>query len=169
MIACALALAVAACGEPERETQTPDAPSQPQPEESLERLLPSLVDAVQAKQSQFVMEHIATDFKEDGGLDYHDVRALVEKYALADDVVGARLEKVEVTPGGEGRAHVVSHVAFALGQRLAKGESLPEGSVVYAIEIAFEKREGRWLAVGGRYKRETPAATSPATASTDTR
>ena len=54
-----------------------------------------------------------------------------------------------------------TRVAFALGERLAAGEPLPDGAVVYAIEVVFEKTAGKWQAVGGRYKRESPPATAP--------
>jgi len=166
-LAWAALLALAACGPSER-----DAPSKtatPTPDESLDLLIPSLVDAIQAKQPKFVMDHVAQTFKEDGGLDYYDVRALVEKFAFVEDVVGARLESAKVTPESDGRQRVSARVAFALGERLATGDSLPEGGVIYALEVVFEKSEGRWQAVGGRYKRESPPATSPPTASIATR
>lgn len=167
-LACALWLAAAACGPSGGESPRAKE-SKAAVDESLDVLIPSLVDAIQAKQPKFVMDHVAAAFKEDGGLDYYDVRALVEKFALVDDVVGARLESVTVTPGSDGRQRVTARVAFALGQRLATGDSLPENGVVYGLEIEFAKSEGRWQAVGGRYKREVPAATSPPVASTETR
>jgi len=141
----------------------------PPADEDLALLIPSLVDAIQAKQPVFVMDHVAQTFKEDGGLDYYDVRALVERFAFGDGAVGARLEDSEVTPDADGKRRVSAHVAFASGQRLARGESLPEGSVVYALEVVFAKNGPRWQAVGGRYKRVSPPATSPATPSTETR
>jgi hypothetical protein len=164
----ALSLALAACGPEEREKSAAP-PAQSVPDEKLEILIPSLVDAIQAKQPKFVMDHVAQAFKEDGGLDYFDVRALVEKFAYVEDVVGARLESIQVTPESDGRQRVMTRVAFALGQRLGPGDSLPENGVIYAIEVVFAKNEGRWQAVGGRYKRESPPPTSPPTASIETR
>ncbi|HKC49796.1 MAG TPA: hypothetical protein VKF60_03315 [Myxococcota bacterium] len=163
---CAALLALAACGPAQRD---PAPPAAPVADENLELLIPSLVDAIQAKQPKFVLDHVSHTFKEDGGLDYYDVRALVEKFALVDDVVGARLESVRLTPESDGRQRVSARVAFALGQRLAPGDSLPEDGVVYALEVVFAKNAGGWQAVGGRYKRESPPATSPPTASIATR
>ncbi len=98
-------------------------------EEPLERLLPDLVDAIQAKQPVFVMDHVAEGFKDDRGLDYFGVRSLVESYAFRDEEVGARLESVEVAPAADGQQRVRARVAFALGQRLAAGAALPPGAV----------------------------------------
>lgn len=165
----AVFLALAACEPSSQDDGSPPPATTPAADEKLDILIPSLVDAIQAKQPEFVMTHVATDFKEDRGLDYYGVRALVEKFALGDDPVGARLESVEVTPEADVRQRARTRVAFAAGKRLAPGESLPEGSVVYGIEVLFEKREGRWQAVGGRYARESPPATSPPTPPTSTR
>lgn len=165
----AVFLALAGCEPSSRGDDSPPAETALAADEKLDVLIPSLVDAIQAKQPDFVMTHVGTDFKEDGGLDYYGVRALVEKFALGDDPVGARLESVTVTPEADGRQRARTRVAFAAGRRLASGESLPEGGVVYAIEVVFEKREGRWQAVGGRYARESPPATSPPTPPTSTR
>jgi hypothetical protein len=168
-LACALLLVFAACDSSQREAP-PAAPEAPAADENLDLLIPSLVDAIQAKQPNFVLEHVAQAFKEDGGLDFYDVRALVEKYAFVEDAVGARLESVQVTPQSDGRQLVSARVAFTLGQRLAAGESLPKDSVVYAIDVVFARSEGRWQAVGGRYKRESPPpVTSPPMASIATR
>jgi len=41
--------------------------------------------------------------------------------------------------------------------------------VVYALEVEFAKSGPRWEAVGGRYRRVSPPATSPATPETTTR
>jgi hypothetical protein len=164
---CAAALvALAGCDRSESER---GAPPPPAPDEDLTLLIPSLVDAIQAKQPVFVMDHVSETFKEDGGLDYFDVRALVERFAFRDETVGARLESSEVTPDGDSKRRVSAKVAFALGQRLAKGDSLPEGAVVYALDVVFAKNGPRWQAVGGRYKRVSPPATSPVTPSTETR
>jgi hypothetical protein len=145
------------------------APPAPERNEDLAALVSSLVDSIQAKQSSFVLDHLSPQFKEEGGLDYYDVRALVEKYTLAPGIVGARLEQSALAPEAEGRQRAVSHVAFASGQRLGKGEPLPPGAVVYLIEVVFAKSGAKWQAVGGRYKRELPPVTSPATLSMNTR
>jgi hypothetical protein len=165
---CAL-LAALACQREETPAPAAAAPPAPERDEDLAALVPSLVDSIQAKQSGFVLDHVSPQFKEDGGLDYYDVRALVEKYALAPGTVGARLESSAVTPEADGRQRVVTHVAFASGQRLAKGDPLPVGAVVYQIEVVFAKNGAKWQAVGGRYKRELPPVTSPATLSMSTR
>ncbi len=164
--ACAALLALGACDPSQRDT--PAAPA-PVAEENLDLLIPSLVDAIQAKQPKFVLDHVAQTVKEAGGLDYYDVRALVEKFAFVEDIVGARLESVKLTPESDGRQRVSARVAFALGQRLAPGESLPKNGVVYALEVVFAKSAGSWQAVGGRYKRESSPATSPPMASIATR
>jgi hypothetical protein len=172
VLALACAAALGACDARDRAAApgtTPAAATPPEQEESLDALVPSLVDAVQAKQGSFVLEHVARSFKEDGGLDYYDVRALLEKYTLGEGPVGARLEKLELTPDGDGRQRAATLVAFASGQRLAAGAPLPEGGVVYAVEIVFAKEGKRWQAVGGRYKRVSPPAISPSTPETATR
>jgi hypothetical protein len=162
-------LAAALSGCDSRENAAPPAAAAPQADESLDALVPSLVDALQAKQTAFVLDHVARGFKEDGGLDFYDVRALVEKYTLGEQPVGARLEQVELTPESDGRQRVSARVAFALGQRLSADAPLPEGGVVYALEVEFAKDGPRWQAVGGRYRRVSPPSTSPATPDTSTR
>jgi hypothetical protein len=168
-LACTALLSLAACGPSQSDAPPTTPPPAPVVDEDLDLLIPSLVDAIQAKQPKFVLDHVAQTFKEDGGLDYYDVRALVEKFAYVGDIVGARLESVKVTPESDGRQRVSARVAFALGQRLAPGDSLPGNSVVYAIEVVFAKSASSWQAVGGRYKRESPPATSPPMASISTR
>jgi hypothetical protein len=150
-------LALAGCDRSEGEQPAPSAPAR---DEDLALLVPSLVDSLQAKQSGFVLDHVSPKFKEDGGLDYYDVRALVEKAALRSEPVGARLETSQVTPEPDGRQRVSARVSFALGQRLAPGDPLPEGGMVYAIEVVFAKNGPKWEAVGGRYRRESPPVTS---------
>ena len=123
-------------------------------EERLERLLPDLVDAIQAKQPVFVMEHVGEGFKDDRGLDYFGVRSLVESYAFRDEEIGARLESVAITPAASGEQHVSARVAFALGQRLAAGAPLPPGAVTYSFDVVFAKNGEHWQAIGGSYARE---------------
>jgi hypothetical protein len=161
---CAL-LALPACERAQDEQPT----ATPVREEELAVLVPSLVDAIPSKQVRFVMEHVSPAFKEEGGLDYYDVRSLVEKAAMREDVIGARLESSTLTEEPEGRQRVSARVAFAPGQRLGQGDALPEGGVVYAIELVFEKSGAKWQAVGGRYRRESPPMTSPATSPMATR
>jgi hypothetical protein len=167
-LALTAAALFAACDSGGDSATSAGAPAAPAVEEKLETLIPSLVDAIQAKQPVFVMDHVATSFKEAGGLDYYDVRSLVEKYALVDQPIGARLEGASLTPESDGRLRVDARVAFAYGHRLAAGEPLPEGGVVYAFEIVFAKNGPRWQAVGGSYKRVSPPATAPATPATTT-
>ncbi|MFI5314244.1 MAG: hypothetical protein ACHQ6T_00955 [Myxococcota bacterium] len=162
------ALAFAALGACDQRVSEPAA-APPPVDEDLAVLIPSLVDSIQAKQPAFLMDHVAQSFKEERGLDYFDVRALVERFAYRDDAVGARLESSEVTPDSDGRQRVSARVAFALGQRLAPGAVLPDGAVVYALELVFAKNGPRWQAVRGRYDRVVPPATSAATPSTTTR
>ena len=163
------AAALAACDSGEHPASAPPPAAAAQADESLDALVPSLVDALQAKQTAFVLDHVSRGFKEDGGLDFYDVRALVEKYTLGEAPVGARLEQVELTPESDGRSRVSARVAFALGQRLAAGAPLPQDGVVYALEVEFAKDGPRWQAVGGRYRRVSPPSTSPATPDTSTR
>lgn len=148
--AFALALFVFGCGAAE-EVETPPAPVV---EERMEALLPGLIDAIQAKQPVFVMDHVSTDFKDDRGLDYFGVRSLVETWAFRDDEVGARLESVSITPAEDGRLRVAARVSFAVGQRLVEGTPLPPGAVTYALDLVFARDGARWQAVGGSYRRE---------------
>jgi len=157
------------CDSGERRAPAAGAPAPAEADESLDALVPSLVDAIQAKQTAFVLDHVARGFKEDGGLDFYDVRALVEKYTLGDEPIGARLEQLELTPESDGRRRATARVAFARGQRLAAGAPLPQDGLVYALEVEFAKSGPRWEAVGGRYRRVSPPATSPATPETTTR
>ncbi len=134
----------------------PVEPAEPaaETEERIELLVPGLVDAIQAKQPMFVMDHVSPAFKEERGLDYWGVRSLVETYAFRDDEVGARLESVAITPAEDGRQRVAARVSFALGQRLAEGDPLPPGAVTYSLDLLFARDGARWQAVGGSYKRE---------------
>jgi len=147
--ALAAALLALAC-EPAQEKPA----ATPAVDETLDVLVPELVDAVQAKQPLFVMDHVAESFSAPRGLDYHGVRALVEGYAFRDEEVGARLESVAITPGENGAQHVAARVAFSLGTRLAPGGPLPPGAVVYALDLVFVRRDGRWLAQSATYRRE---------------
>lgn len=147
---CAGALALVAC---ERAAEPP--PVEPVVvDERLETLVPDLVAAVQAKQPLFVMEHVAEDFREDGGLDYADVQSIVDSFAFRDDEIGARLLSATVEPEADGRARVRARVAFAAGRRLDADAELPEGAVVYGFDLSFARHGPRWRAVGGRYRRE---------------
>ncbi len=123
-------------------------------DEELAAVLPELVDAVQAKQPLFVMEHVSYSFRDERGLDYFDVRALVDDFAFRDEVVGARLESISITPAENGAQRVAARVAFALGTRLAPGAPLPSGAVVYRLDLLFAKQDGRWQAQSGSYARE---------------
>jgi hypothetical protein len=148
--AFALALFLLGCGVAD-DVAPPDAPMA---EERIEALLPGLIDAIQAKQPVFVMDHVSTAFVDDRGLDYFGVRSLVEAYAFRDDEIGARLESVAITPGENGRQHVAARVSFAVGQRLAEGTPLPPGAVTYALDLVFARDGARWQALSGSYRRE---------------
>jgi hypothetical protein len=162
------ALAVRFSGVFPDEEHTPAAAVAPVSEEDLAELVPSLVAAVQQKEVSFLLDHVAPSFKEEGGLDFYAVRALVENYALRKEPIGARLESSLVTPENDSRQRVTARVSFARGQSLEPGMPLPEGAVTYALDLAFEKDGLRWRAVSGRYKRESTATTSPATPPTST-
>jgi hypothetical protein len=123
-------------------------------DERIEILVPGLVDAIQAKQPVFVMDHVSTAFKEERGLDYYGVRSLVESFAFRDEEVGARLESVAITPAENGQQRVAARVSFALGQRLAENTPLPPGAVTYSLDLLFARDGARWQAVGGSYRRE---------------
>ena len=144
-------------------------------DEVLADLVPDLVAALGRRDTRFVMDHVATGFKEERGLDYYDVRALVETAVLSEPPLGVRLDKLELTPLGDGSRQIATgSLAFARGQRLLRGAPLPEGAVSYAVEVVFAKQGPRWLALTGTYRREPapgsePAATAPATPPTDTR
>jgi hypothetical protein len=126
----------------------------PTAEERIEVLLSDLVDAIQAKQPVFVMDHVSEGFKDDRGLDYFGVRSLVESYAFRDEEIGARLESVAITPAANGEQRVSARVAFALGQRLAAGAPLPPGAVTYSFDVVFARNGARWQAIAGSYLRE---------------
>ena len=144
-------------------------------DEVLAELIPQLVDALGRRDTRFVMEHVSTGFKEERGLDYYDVRALVETAVFSDPPLGVRLDRLELTPLGDGSRQIASaNLAFARGQRLLRGAPLPEGAVSYTVEVVFAKAGARWVALTGAYKREPApaaggAATAPATPPTDTR
>lgn len=148
--ALTISLLLAACG-PADEAEPKAATA---PEERIDLLLPELVDAIQAKQPVFVMDHVAPEFVEAGGLDYFGVRSLVEAYAFRDEEIGARIESVEIKPGEGSEQEVAARISFALGQRLAEGAELPAGATTYSVDLVFERRGARWQAVRGRYRRE---------------
>ena len=145
-----VAVGLLACGQVDVETPGPEAAAP----ERIEVLVPDLVDAIQAKQPGFVMDHVADSFKDDRGLDYFGVRSLVDTYAFHDATVGARLESVAITPAGNGEQRVVARVAFALGARLAPDGPLPQRAVTYAVDLVFARQGARWQAVRGSYRRE---------------
>jgi hypothetical protein len=145
-------LVFSACGA--REDAGRSASAAPAAEERIEVLVPALVDAIQTKQPVFVMSHVDTRFKEERGLDYFDVRSLVETSAFRKEDVGARLESLAITPVDADRRRVEARVTFALGQRIAAGSPPPAGSVTYALDLVFEKHDAVWQAVGGSYRRE---------------
>ncbi len=146
----ALALLLPGCDLP-TEAEPPAAPVA---DENIDVLLPALIDAIQAKQPVFVMEHVSLAFVDERGLDYYGVRSLVESFAFRDDEVGARLESVAIAPAEDGRQRVAARVSFALGQRLAEGTPLPPGAVTYALDLLFARDGARWQAVSGSYRRE---------------
>ncbi len=148
--AFALSFVLLGCGEADEAAPA----SAPASAERIDQLLPDLIDAIQAKQPVFVMDHVSTAFKDDRGLDYFGVRSLVETYAFHDDEVGARLESVTISPAENGAQRVAARVSFALGQRLAAGAPLPPGAVTYALDLVFARDGARWQAVGGSYRRE---------------
>jgi hypothetical protein len=143
----------------------------PMEDEVLANVVPELVDALGRRDTRYVMDHVATGFKEERGLDYYDVRALVETAAFSEQPLGARLEDLELTPIGDGGRQIAkARISFARGRRLVRGEPLPEGAVTYAVEAVFAKDGPRWVALTGTYRRESgPAATAPPTPPTATR
>jgi hypothetical protein len=148
--AFAISLLLLACGQADEAKPPPSAAT----ESRLDVLLPDLVDAIQAKQPVFVMDHVAEAFKDERGLDYFGVRGLVESYAFRDEEIGARLESAVITPAENGEQRVAARVSFALGQRLTAGAPLPPGAVTYSFDLVFARNGARWQAVGGSYRRE---------------
>ena len=132
-------------------------------DEALSDLLPALVAALGRGETSFVMDHVSTSFKEERGLDYYDVRALVEMAAFSEPPLGVRLDELQLTPVGDARAIANATLSFARGQPLAAGAPLPDGAVTYAVEAVFAKDGPRWVALTGTYRRaSSPAATTPA-------
>ncbi len=151
--AIGILVGVGACSEDE--SAKPDPPPAAAPAtERLEELVPALVDAIQAKQPIFVLDHVAESFRASDGLDYFGVRALVDTNALRDEEVGARLDGVSITAQPDGRQRVVADVSFALGQRLAADGPLPPGAVTYALDLLFALDGARWQAISGSYRRK---------------
>ncbi len=139
-------------------------------DEALSDLVPALVAALGRGETSFVMDHVSTSFKEERGLDYYDVRALVEMAAFAEPPVAVRMDELQLTPVGDARAIAAATLSFARGQPLAAGAPLPDGAVSYAVEAVFAKDGPRWVALTGTYRRASaPAATTPATPPTSTR
>ena len=146
---------------------TSAAPSQ---DEALAELLPALVAALGRGETSFVMDHVSTSFKEERGLDYYDVRALVEMAAFAKPPIAVRLDELQLTPVGDARAIAAATLSFARGQALGPGAPLPADAVTYMVEAVFAKDGARWVALTGTYRRASaPAATTPATPPTTTR
>ena len=137
-------------------------------DEVLADVVPELVDALGRRDTRFVMDHVATGFKEERGLDYYDVRALVETAAFGEQPLGTLLEDLELTPIGDGGRQIArARISFARGHRLLRGEPLPDGAVTYAVEAVFAKDGPRWVALTGTYRRES--VTAPPTPATATR
>ena len=174
----AVALAVALIARQVRRSQPNPAPAGSATEaaaqaqdEVLADVVPELVAALGRRDTRYVMEHVATGFKEERGLDYYDVRALVETAAFSEQPLGARVEELELTPIGDGGRQIAkARISFARGQRLVRGEPLPDGAVTYVVEAVFAKDGPRWVALTGTYRRESgPAATAAPTPPTATR
>jgi hypothetical protein len=160
------ALAVRWSGVLERH-ESPAARPEPVSEERLDELLPSLVGAVQDKEVGYLLDHVAPSFKEQGGLDFYAIRALLQQYALGKEPIGARLESYSVAPESDAHQRVTCQVSFVRGQKLTGDPklALPEGAVTYALDLVFERDGLRWRAVSGSYKRESPR-TEPGTPAT---
>ncbi|MGH9887679.1 MAG: hypothetical protein ACREBE_19265 [bacterium] len=139
------------CGAGEQSALPAAAPAV---DEQLEVVVPAIVDALQSKQAEFVMSHVGSSFAEERGLDYFDVRSLVESYTLRDESLGARLESVALTPLSADTQRVEARVTFTRGQQLAEGVAPPAGAVTYAFDLVFAKRAGVWQARSGSYRRE---------------
>jgi hypothetical protein len=172
-VGCALALIAREVRKPQPGATTGSAAANgaaPAEDEALADLLPALVAALGRGETSFVMEHVSTSFKEERGLDYHDVRALVEMAAFSEPPVAVRLDELKLTPIGDARAIATATLSFARGQPLPAGAPLPAGGVTYAVEAVFAKDGPRWVALTGTYRRESVApATTPGTPPTSTR
>ena len=172
-VGCALALIARELRQRQPETASRSAAAQgaaTAQDEDLAELLSALVAALGRGETSFVMDHVSTAFKEERGLDYYDVRALVEMAAFSEPPLSVRLDELKLTPVGDARAIANATLSFARGQHLAPGAPLPEGAVTYAVDAVFAKDGQRWVALTGSYRREaSPAATAPSTPPTATR
>ena len=130
------------------------------PVQEVRALLDTLVAAAEDGDAQRILAHVAFEFRTEDGLGYADVQSLVLEYLLPGTTVGARLESAEVGRGEDPREiEARLRVRFARGTLLS-GRRLPAppGSPLYAIDLRFRASEGRWVAVWGRYRRVTDAA-----------
>ena len=127
----------------------------PTPEEEIRAVMSDLIEAIEARVPGEVLEHVAFEFEAQDGVGYPEVQSLVLTYLLRDEVLGARLEQLEIEPAGQDAARRVrARVAFVRGTRLAQSQvPLPFEAVEYDFDLIFARRGGDWQAVSGSYQR----------------
>jgi hypothetical protein len=126
------------------------------PEEELRAAVLEIIEAVEERDPKTVLEYLAFDFREEEGLGYAEVQSIVLTYLLRDQKLGARLEELVIEPPKEGSEtyRVRARTAFAQGRSIREPQQpLPADVVRYAFDLAFQRTENGWQAVGGRYER----------------
>lgn len=144
----ALALLSSACTEPA------------DPETALRRVVAELIDAVERKDPDTVLERLSVGFRSEPterqqALDYPAAQSIVLEFLLREHSVGARAVGVAVEPGADsGHRRVRAEVWFARDVSLRDpAVPLPPGAVRYAFDLTFTQEAGVWKAIGGSFDR----------------
>ncbi len=127
-------------------------PAEPAPEQELREVAQAIVAAIEEKDPEAVLRHIAFDYRGDGGLGYPEVQAVVLTFLLREETIGARLLELSIEPAdASGNQRVQARVAFARGTRLAR-RAFPHAGVEYFFDLVFAREDEQWKAVRGRYE-----------------
>jgi hypothetical protein len=120
-------------------------------------LIDEIVEAVEGRRPQVVLDYLAFDFRSNDGLTYPDVQSILLEYLIPERTIGARLESLDLTPGaGSEEIRARAAIRFARGTRLSdRALPPPPGSVLYDFDILFRRLAGEWRAVRGGYERRS--------------
>ncbi|MCP4003025.1 MAG: hypothetical protein GY725_02395 [bacterium] len=113
-----------------------------------------IVRSVEERAVGPVIDHISHEFESEDGLLFVDVQAVIETFLLRGEKIGVRLENLSIEPADGERKRVQAWLSFVRKTAIEPDRSLPPGAVIYAFDLIFEHREGRWQALSGSYERQ---------------
>lgn len=134
LVACACALALAAC-------------TRPAPEQALRDAIAQMQAAVEARDADALRERLADDFIGPEGMDRPGAQRLAQLVFLRNRTVGVTLGPLDVAMQGEGAT-----VAFTAGLTGASGTLLPDSGQVYQVTTGWRLRGEKWELVSIDWK-----------------